>query len=222
MIDQIKVGQVLVGVLIALMLGVAALLYVSLTSEPDSARAATGSVSEAAPNVGAAVTASREILRREPQSTLRGLASPGALEFPAGTSYAEALRQLYMAQQTGKAPEGARLVAGLPRGVALLQQGDGSGLVLDLATPLGYLPFAGDRVQPFLLHYGEGATEAEIEAARAGLGRADAPWPKGAYVAVPTLPDCMRVTSRSALAPTCGANSAPTFAGFAPGQVPLP
>jgi hypothetical protein len=121
-------------------------------------------------------------------------AERGAVAFPAGTSYADAVTQIYVAQQTGTQPANARLVAGLPKGQVVDQRPDG--LVVDLRAPFGYDVATGFPYTATLL-MSESLTPAEVSDAWAAAERSGRPWPRGASVGVPDLPACMTVTGRA-------------------------
>lgn len=170
--------------------------------------------------IAAAITESREITDGPSNPALGDVSSPGALEFPAGTSYAEALRELYMAERLGKAPAGVRLVSSLPRGAVVLRDPGADTITIELSAPNGYLPEAGDRIQRWNLAYPAGATKEEIAEADRGRQRPEAPWAKGRYVLTPDLPDCMTITDRDA--PTAACEAGLMLGGVSADQEPLP
>lgn len=120
----------------------------------------------------------------------------GALAFPAGTSYAEAATQLFMAAVAGRAPRSAHLVEALPEGVvAALPATDRGQVVLDLRAPFGYLP---DDDGGIILGPSVGFDPGESLSDVAGrpwrrFGRAG--WPRGGRLVPVILPPCMRMTT---------------------------
>jgi hypothetical protein len=139
-----------------------------------------------------AVRRSLSITEEAPQKKLGEVPSPGALRFPAGVSYAEAVRSIFMAQLVPSSLPAGRLVDPLPDGKVVRETADGA-IEVDLGAPYGYHPGVNNVVQTALVHYWHGATEADISAAERGLTRPMKPWPIGASVAVPILPECMIV-----------------------------
>lgn len=175
---------------------------------------------EQAAAIHSALTESERRTEHPPLPSLGELPSPGALQFAPGTDYASALRQIFMAENSASYPiAGAKLVAPLPNG-KVLSGTPREGVTVDLGAPFGYLPADGGQLQTALLHYWVGATDAQIERAEAGEARPDRPWPVGAYVAVPTLPECMVMKDASDVTAECD-GAGPVFEGRAIGD-PLP
>lgn len=78
---------------------------------------------------------------------IRNLPARPAIRFPAGVSYAQALRDLYVARQRGKElPPGAVLDTPLPAGTAVLI--DDGAISVDSAAPFGYEPTDGRITSP--------------------------------------------------------------------------
>lgn len=127
-----------------------------------------------------------------------GAPSPGALAFPSGVSYAEALTALFIAQMTGDLPAGAKLVEPLPEGKVLLD--DASGVTIDLRAPYGYDGATG-MVHTALLQMSGSLSAEQVSAARES---ANGPWPVGAALGVPVLPACQVITSREETGASCG------------------
>lgn len=124
--------------------------------------------------------------------------SPGALAFPAGVSYAEALTAVFIAQMTGDLPAGAELVEPLPEGKVLLD--DASGVTIDLRAPYGYDGASG-MVHTALLQMAGSLSAEQVSGARESVS---GPWPVGAALGVPVLPACQVITSREETGATCG------------------
>lgn len=120
------------------------------------------------------------------QSGLERLApSPGALLFPPGTTYARALRSIYLAQAVALPIDNARLVAPLPVGVVLKHTRAG-GLVIDLAAPHGYQPDSLAVVEPVYVP----AKRRTAERLPAKFRTSSPHWPRGSALATPKLPAC--------------------------------
>lgn len=115
-----------------------------------------------------------------------------SLEFPPGTTYAEALDALVEnAVLVGRLPPGTRLAAPLPDGAVLLRPRDRTrGIALDLRAPAGYSP--------------AGFVQTIGYRGRGDVLRGDLVWPAHTQVAVPDLPACMVVRDRRARPPRCG------------------
>lgn len=89
-------------------------------------------------------------------------AGTGAVEFPAGTTHAQAADALYLAvTRRGALPVAARPVAPLPRGVVLMRMRDGA-LRLSLAAPFGYDPDDGRVTLPSLAVSPGGAARVDL------------------------------------------------------------
>ena len=71
-----------------------------------------------------------------------------ALEFPAGTTYADALVAIYASSARGELPEEARLREPLPLGKVVRAGSDGLGVAISLEAPFGYDVFTGNVVTP--------------------------------------------------------------------------
>lgn len=126
-------------------------------------------------------------------ATIGSVAERPSLAFPPGVSYADALRALYLsAGLRGKLPAEARVAPPLPAGVVLLRPRDpAQGIAIDLRAPWAYHPATGQIVLPSL---------SVPPPLRQPLDR---PWPDGAFVGVPRLPDCMVIESRGETRPPC-------------------
>lgn len=124
-----------------------------------------------------------------------------ALEFPKGVDYPEAVRRIFIAQQTGGAPEGAVVVAPLPKEVVLLESEGRAGVTVSLASPFGWNPETGQVNLPSIAQSGSLSGE-EVANSWKGL-RPAAPWPAGSYVDVPMLPRCQVIKARSEVPARC-------------------
>lgn len=116
---------------------------------------------------------------------------PGAILFPIGTTYPEAVRALYMAMALHTDVPDTRLVNALPTGV-ITALTSARQLKLDLTAPFGYFPASG-RPYPPSLNFPSTMTATQVRSALNTL-RPNTPWPRGARVDVPILPACMTLT----------------------------
>lgn len=113
-----------------------------------------------------------------------------SIAFPADTDYAQGLRQIFL-MEAGLSGAGEATIAGpLPKGAIVDLPEKGQGLRIGLAAPYGY---DGNGERPLLT-----PLRVPDPAANAPMSKAG-PWPEGAALPVPTLPDCM--ISRSGAPP---------------------
>lgn len=137
----------------------------------------------------AAVQASLE--RRQDPTDYRS--SEGALAFPAGTSYSEAIVALRLIEAGAPTDLAPRVVPRLPAGtVAVTGSGE---LILDLAAPYGYDVELGAAISPTYVFDGdpEGTPKSRY-----------GPWFVGSSLLIPDLPDCMVSSSRADQGQACG------------------
>lgn len=194
---------------LAVLGGVAALLLLGSGGPADSAQAASAAtpeeaVAQWASRVNGAVEAPGGGARAYDPT-----ASPGALQFPAGTSYEEAMAAIYLAQVGHDAlPPGVQLVASLPEGKVLIKPTDGSGVTVDLSAPYGWFPQTKQFATAPTLSWPRPANPAELEALNDRIGQvidAGGRWWAGARISDTTLPACEVMTSRAEGAgPACG------------------
>lgn len=119
------------------------------------------------------------------------VATRPSLAFPPGTSYQEALRQLYIATVgSGQLPQGAELGPPLPDGKVLaLPATARGGVIIDLRAPWGYDIESNNVLSPATTYPGSLTPEevrADVrakEAAGTVLGRSESVW-------TPDLPSC--------------------------------
>lgn len=107
----------------------------------------------------------------------------GSVAFEPGVSHAEAMRAIYVAQETGRAEAAMSMGGPLSAGVsAIVPANPGEGVIVGLASPFGYDPSTGIPLA--------GVFTIDSEAV---IGRqSDAgPWPVGARLAIPVFPSCM-------------------------------
>ena len=186
----------------ATVLAVAALMLVG---------ALRGSAASGDPAVAAVQAAAAE--RQADRASFRTI--DGAVEFPAGVSYSEALRAILVGELTGRSEVSMRLVGGLPGDAVAAVPSDRQGrVVIDLSAPYGYDTVNGPLGATYMFPEGRLPTG---ERSTAG------PWPLGASLAVPVLPDCMR-TDSPARAPvrTCTADDVPAIDPDRQAFIPLP
>lgn len=125
-------------------------------------------------------------------------ASPGAVQFPRGVSYGEALTAIFVAQSTATVPSGARLVAPLPAGAVLMEE-DGQ-VTIDLRAPYGY------DTRTKMVHTGLVQMDGNLpaDAVQRAIDNSPFEWPVGGRLAIPELPDCQVVQSRMDVPRDCG------------------
>lgn len=130
----------------------------------------------------------------------------GALSFPPGVTYAEAVTQIFMAAVSGRAPRGARLTPSLPLGTVAVVPSTGEGPIeIDLRVPFGYEPDGqgGGRISlPSVALERDATPSTQVEYRR--FGRAG--WPIGARAVPVILPACMRIPNRDATPTGCTVN----------------
>lgn len=188
---------VLAGGLTALLAGIMVFVVVAA---PFGARAA-----DTATDSASIVAASRQITQGAEQAQLAGEASPGALEFPAGVSYPEALVLIMRANVSAVALAGVAPTASLPAGVVALIPPASSGgrVVVDMRAPFGYSPAVENRVfGPVYQVPSDIATDGAFQTTTGG-------WPKGALLAIPSLPGCMVISAREQTPKACTAGDEP-------------
>ncbi len=120
----------------------------------------------------------------QPNGSPNILSSPGlgAIEFPRGTTYAEALYRLYVwVTVVGTLPRGVRVVPSLSVGTVLTPPTATRGPIVDLRAPFGYDPATGAISPPMYAV----ARNQDVSA------KGYLTWPPGSRFDVPTLPACM-------------------------------
>jgi hypothetical protein len=112
----------------------------------------------------------------------------GAVAFPPGVSFEEAIVALHVAQSSGTATLAMERVEPLPAGVVALipRESDGR-VVLDLARPFRYDSDLGAAIAPTYT-----GPEPGSDTPRSDLG----PWYQGWKLVVPSLPECMVIHVR--------------------------
>lgn len=172
-----------------------------------------GASASTTPNdpVAAAVASSDANWAPKPKGmpTIDEASSPGALAFPAGTSYAEATTAIFLAQNGGGVPASARLVPSLPAGAVLLRDGDE--LTVDLRAPYGWSPQSRLIYTAVIQQSGQLSPTEATEA----WGR-DRAWPVGGRLGVVDLPACQVIQNRDVVPVDCTKDDVVTIGGLGP------
>lgn len=116
-----------------------------------------------------------------------------SLRFPPGTSYTDALFDLYVAATLhGTLPAAGRLGPPLPVGVVLLDPHDPAvGISIDLTAPFGYDPERRVVLPPLFELPPDLQTQVDFDRLQLEMSRDRLVWPRGAVFRAPRLPDCM-------------------------------
>ncbi len=141
----------------------------------------------------------------------------GSLVFPTGTTYGEALLALALVNAGVTETIDAKLGGPLPGNAAIGLPGPNSeGFRLSLAAPEGWDPANGYALtNPLALPVAPaGAEGASLRVSTAG------PWPHGARIPVPILPECMISRDRTPPAEACDRSAVPSISSEE--SVPLP
>src|SRR5680860_733904 len=114
-------------------------ILVVLLVDPFGARAAEAGAPSGTP--ADLVAASNAITQGDVQQRLQNVSSPGALEFPPGVSYPQALVRIMRASVSDQALSDVQTAAPLPDGVVVIDPpaSTGKGIVVDLKAPFGYM-----------------------------------------------------------------------------------
>ncbi len=113
-----------------------------------------------------------------------------SLAFPAGTTYGDALQQLYMSvAQTGSLPPAAKLGPPLREGKVLIRATATTGVIIDLRAPWGFDPDTGAIATPTFSLPGDW-TPQRVETAIRAAREAGSVLPEGAFIEAPVLPEC--------------------------------
>lgn len=136
---------------------------------------------------------------------IAALSPRASLVYPPGTTYKQALTQLYVSiVMRGSLPDGTTLGPPLSRGAVLRLSDDAaSGLAIDLNAPWGYEPTLGFVNSPSFSLPGS-LTPDEMAARVQDARDRGLPLPEGAEVDAPALLPCQLAPSKSSPAtPTC-------------------
>lgn len=188
---------------LALVVGVAAVGSATALALGD------GSGGAAAPPTDVAVSKIQQAFNeRGSGERARNFASvEGAIAFPAGTSYGEAIRSIYIAERTGRAASPMEVADSLDSGAVTGVLADGR-RVVDLSAPYGWDPNLGMPTDAFWTYTGDTIPKEDSS---------QGPWPKGVRLGVPKLPACQILDSVG----PCGEKDIPQL-GTPDNEAPIP
>jgi hypothetical protein len=114
-----------------------------------------------------------------------------SLRFPAGVSYEEALRRLFLsARQGGQPPPEAIVMEPLPSEVVMVRPADRTtGLRVSLTAPWGWT-LDGRAIRPPSVGLPAGLAPGEAQRRFAAFARGETVLPEGGWVDAPDLPGC--------------------------------
>lgn len=203
----------------ALLLGAAAFsigIALSDGTQPTARAAAAAPEDNSDPVIGAVLRSEANwVPKPDGMPTIDETTSPGALQFPRGTDYADAITSIFTAQQRGDRIPAAKLVAPLP-GHAVLMENAG-GLTVDLRAPYGWSPQSRLIFTAVVQQDGSLTPDEASSAWRDG-----SPWPEGGRLGVPELPACQRIATRDAAQIPCGEDDLVAYGAPGPTLPSLP
>lgn len=133
------------------------------------------------------------------------------VEFPVGTTYAEALHAIHLVEKTGDVVMPMTVVQDMPQRAVVVQPVRASErLQVRLAAPVGYDHEFGSHVVLRVVPNPEAPLSAH------GM------WQVGSSVAVPILPDCMIVRGEGDAGAPCGPSDIPVYSDDSPRGPVLP
>lgn len=185
-----------------------ALLLVSGSSAATSAGDTQPSWSGTPQQIAAAIDSTT--WRDQSQARTITTAPPQpALQFPKGTTYSQAINQLYAAAGRGTLPAGTKIVAPLPDDKVVVPGDAEAGLILSLRAPYGFDVPTGIIATPLFEPTasdprGGAPTAEEMDALLRAIRERDGAIPEGHRVAGSALMACQVVTSD---APPCSPKS---------------
>lgn len=181
---------------------------------------AAGAVGWAADGGGAsdpADVAKEAAAQRTPGNAKDFTAINTAARFAPGVTYAEALRAIFMAEQTGETPLEFEIVPAPAGGAVLVSPASADeGITVWLGAPWGYSTAWGPNSAALTPTNGGAPTGAGVSEA--------GPWPAETILGVPVLPAC-QVSDRAERAPlkrACSDSDIPLFDTDLSPAIPLP